>query len=292
MISNMNTNCLSPNISSDDISVREGQIIALEALRRIHSICETLNIQYWAIFGTLIGVVRHKGFIPWDDDLDITMKREDYQKFLSYCINNKDEIFPYYIDHFSVNKKCPFYIARFCDSRYQLTFDYAKDYTSGFFVDIYPYDGLGDDLNYWQTKWREIAFIKRLEGLSIGDRYKESKNGKTRIINFFISRIGKLGGRYHWLLKLDSIEQKFSWEESSLVGIPVWTERPYLIKKEWFNSTLYLPFEDIQIPVPGGYDELLKAIYGDYMTLPPIEKRVATHGYKASRKSTNQQNKH
>lgn len=267
----------------DDIAVREGQIIALDTLKKIDTICKKLNIQYWAIFGTLIGAVRHQGFIPWDDDLDITMKRDDYQKFIDYCIRNKEEIFPYYIDHFTINKLCPFYIARFCDSRYKLTFDYAKDYTSGFFVDIYPFDGLGNDLEYWKSIWKKILFIKRLEGLSIGDRYKESKNRKTRIINYVLANIGKLKGRNYWLFKLDTIEQSFKWEESDLVGIPVWTERLYSIKKDWFCKTVYLPFEDVQIPAPVGYDELLKAIYGNYMTLPPVEKRVSTHGYKAYR---------
>ena len=279
----INMDDIVPNEDIKDISVREGQMIALEILKQVHSICKKLNIQYWAIFGTLIGVVRHQGFIPWDDDLDITMKREDYQKFVEYCIKNKDELYPYYLDHFTINKLCPFYIARFCDSRYKLTFEYAEDYTSGFFIDIYPYDGIGNDLDYWRSIWKRIQFIKRLEGLSIGNRYRESKNKKTQIINYIISRIGKLKGRNYWLFKLDAIEQRFNWEESSLVGIPVWTEHPYLIKREWFNETVYLPFEDMQVPVPIGYDKLLRAIYSDYMVLPPVDKRVASHGYKAYR---------
>lgn len=278
-----NSNYIEINDNKDEISVREGQIIALKILKHIDSVCKKLNIQYWATFGTLIGAVRHQGFIPWDDDLDIAMKRDDYQKFIEYCINNKEDLFPYYIDHFTINKLCPFYIARFCDSRYKLTFDYAKDYTSGFFVDIYPYDGIGDDLDYWKSIWKRILFVKRLEGLSIGDRYKKSKNTRTCIVNYFISRIGKLKGRNYWLYKLDSIERKYKWEESSLVGIPVWTERPYQIEKEWFSKTIYLPFEDFQLPVPVGYDELLKVIYGDYMVLPSADKRVASHGYKAQR---------
>ena len=110
-------------------------------LKKIDKICNTLGLTYWIMFGTLIGAVRDKGFIPWDDDLDIAMSRSDYDILHNYFIN-KRTVDGLHLDCIDTNSRYPFYIDRICDDCWELEFNDFK-YKSGAFVDIYPLDGMG-----------------------------------------------------------------------------------------------------------------------------------------------------
>ena len=131
--------------ASEPLSMRDTQQIALEILHTVAQICEERNLRYYLVYGTLIGAVRHHGFIPWDDDVDIMMPRPDYDKLMEYL---KDHIGEY--PHLQVfnRETCPEYpymITRISDDRYEIRMENEKPFGMGVFIDIYPYDGLGNE---------------------------------------------------------------------------------------------------------------------------------------------------
>lgn len=129
-----------------ELSVEETQKVSLEILKTVAHICKTIGVRYCLIYGTLIGAVRHHGFIPWDDDLDIMMPRPDYERFLSYFKKHQSEYKHLELFNHDENANYPYMITRISDSRYQINMDNEKPYGMGVFIDIYPYDGLGKTL--------------------------------------------------------------------------------------------------------------------------------------------------
>lgn len=267
------------------LAPKEVKRISLEIFKKIEEVCEELNIDCWVMYGTLIGAVRHGGFIPWDDDFDVAMRREDYEKFIDYCHKNKSALSPYYVDHFSFNNDYPFYIARVCDPNYTLIFENLK-YSSGIFIDIYPFDGMGNDLDFWKKenssknrtdieKAKTMVWVRNLKNPFVG------RNILFKIVRGLLAIYSKTRSKVYWMNKLDKISKVFNWEDSKYVGLSTWSTKVYGLQREWFDKTTYLKFENTTVPVPSEYKKVLKEIYGDYMSLPPKEQQVPTHWYTA-----------
>lgn len=271
------------------LSQSEIRNITLDIFERIKIICKELDINFWVMYGTLIGTIRHSGFIPWDDDFDIAMKRKDYEKFLRYCIKNKEALAPYYLDHFSNNPEYPFYIARICDSNYELKFKNMK-YKSGIFIDLYPFDGMGNSLDYWRKKKNSNEIRNDIEiynKLIFGKNLKFPFTGNNmlyRIQRGVLGCYAKTKSNVYWMKKLDKITNVYSWEDSKYVGVPTWSPEVYSLEREWFDNIKWMDFENTKVPVPSEYEKILREIYGDYMKLPPKEMQIATHWYTAYKK--------
>ncbi|QIZ04498.1 LicD family protein [Limosilactobacillus reuteri] len=285
----------------NEVPQKEIRLVSINIFKKVLSICDKLEINVWIMYGTLIGAARHKGFIPWDDDFDIAMKRSDYTKFIDYCINNPESIAPYYIDNCLTNFEFPYYITRICDPNYLLKFDNV-DYTSGVFIDLYPFDGMGNNLEYWKAKVRnkEIYLKTGIKGNKYRSRIEllkfllwghnlinpfVGKNKVAKLIRGTLSIYAKKKSNRYWVERLDSIAKKFTWEESEYVAPVAWDDKVRGIKRSWFEKTKWLEFESIRVPVPGEYKKVLKELYGNYMTLPPEERRKPTHSYIAYRKN-------
>ena len=128
----------------EPLTMHETQRIALEILHTIAQICEERGLRYYLVYGTLIGAVRHQGFIPWDDDVDIMMPRPDHDLLMEYLDEHIGE-YPH-LEVFN-RETCPDYpymITRISDNRYDLRMENEKPFGMGVFIDIYPYDGLGN----------------------------------------------------------------------------------------------------------------------------------------------------
>lgn len=269
---------------NNELTLEEIQEKSFEILKKIKEIFDENNWKYYLAYGTLIGAVRHKGFIPWDDDIDIWVPRTDYEKFIDYCIENEDKLKPFKIIHYKNNKEYIYPIARFSDTRYCIEYNDAKEYGLGLFVDIYPLDGI----EYNDIKFRKK--ITRLNKLIIQCGSKHIVKSKSKIKIFFkypyylytrLINVNKLVARN------DILAQKYKFEESENFECISWVNRQRAFSKKLLGDNLEgtnLMFNNEYFRVPKEYDEVLKTIYGDYMKLPPENERVAHHNYKAYKK--------
>ncbi len=129
-------------MNRNELSTREIQDVSLEILKQVADICEELNLRYYLMYGTLIGAIRHHGFIPWDDDVDIMMPRPDYERLLEFFEKNK--IGDLTVFSHENNDRYPYMIARISDDRYVIECENEESIGMGVFIDIYPFDGLGN----------------------------------------------------------------------------------------------------------------------------------------------------
>ena len=128
----------------EELTLRQMQEGALNILKKLDGICREQGLRYFLFYGTLIGAIRHKGFIPWDDDLDVAMPRPDFDKLVAYCRRHRQELQPMQLMTVDDNPQYVYPIARFSDTRYRVKYQGIRDYGLGLFVDIYPLDGCGN----------------------------------------------------------------------------------------------------------------------------------------------------
>ena len=264
-------------LSSDQIKSE-----TLKLLIKLIEICQLLNINYFLFYGSLIGAIRHRGYIPWDDDLDVAMLRPEFDKFVEYCRNNETSMFPYkLVGDFNV-KDYPYNIPRFCNMDYRMETPFMKNTGMGLFIDIYPFDGVGSDLKLAR---KEFSIKKNLLHSCISYANGEFKpRYNKRIINYsfrlMLYLFARVIGPHYFKKKLYSFKDKHSLDESNYVECVVWSTLFKPIPKETFFNPITAVFEGITVSIPHNYDEVLTTIYGDYMTPPDENDRLPHHDYK------------
>lgn len=253
--------------------------ITLGILLHIKSFCDKYNIRYYLGYGTLLGAVRHKGFIPWDDDIDILMPRPDYNKFIELHEKTQDR-------YTALNPHISGYYYNYCkvvDTETILYETGCKPIDNmGIFVDVFPLDGMPND---------EKKVTKQLKKL-IKMRKKISSFGhvfphiRKNIIEYCHDVYQYLYCCYHdintfqknYLLEVD----KYKYEKSKYVYATGGAYgRKSVFYKKWFDKAISIEFENHLFSAPIGYDEMLHQLYDKYMELPPENKRVSRHSYKA-----------
>lgn len=257
-----------------DLGLRDAQNKMVEILKAVHEVCEKHGIKYFLDAGTLIGAVRHKGFIPWDDDLDIGMLREDYIKFLSIA---KQELPEYlFLQTFENDKYYDIYQVP-CKIRYNDTLFIQKDIAenpkmhNGIYIDVLPYDTLPKKRWVYNLQ-RKIsnnilkAFVRMRE---IPDKLT-LKNKITHTFYKIVVTILKDKGREKIFNMLISWNDKNSPYMAYGVDTP-WSE--YIYNKKDFFELSKLEFEGGEFYAPNNPDAILTRLYGDYMTLPKEEER-------------------
>ncbi len=259
------------------IDIEEMKKIQLEVLLDVVSFCEQEKIRYFLCGGTLLGAVRHKGFIPWDDDIDISMPRPDYNRFIReyshafyevHCWDTENEFICTY--------------AKVSDSRTILTENANLGIQIGINIDIFPVDGLP------KGKFENIKFVKEmklLKGLVICASAKDiSKRKNTKKIEITIIRLFyKLFNIQSWLTGYAiRLAQKYPFDASEYVGVLVWGYgEKEIMKKSIACEYVKGNFEGRRMNILKNYDEYLFNLYGDYMKLPPEKDRIYKHGSKA-----------
>lgn len=272
----------------EKMSLNEVQNESKKILFWTADLCDELGLKYCLSLGTLLGAVRHNGFIPWDDDIDIMMPREDYNKLVEYFKTKSWEIYPYKLFCPQSDSNYPYMISRVSDIRYTLDFDNEKPYGLGLFVDIYPFDGLGqteaeaDKRNQKAIKYTSLCYLST--------RIKCKKERTTSKIKLLVKYpaflFAKLLGKNFFFKKLDKMSAEVSYKDARYVGCLVWgtASLKRSFPKEWFEDIMVIPFEEKNLKIPTHYDDILSKIYGNYMELPPIEKRISHHFYEAYKK--------
>ena len=256
----------------------------LEVIKEFVRICEKYDLNYFALFGTCIGAVRHKGFIPWDDDIDMGMPRNDYEKFCEIVPNECKGKFRIV----GPDSQEKFYnlVPHFCKSntRFATNYDHGN-FNMGIGFDIFVYDEI-DKLEKKGNKQIRISNICRSLYMCYNvDFYKNSVFKEGNLIPRIVAGIA------HRVLRIipnfDSIIYEFykknvivkDLNSNVLTQFSDTMSLESIISKEELFPLKKLDFEDIKINVPNQYDKILKRVYGNYMELPPIDKRQNHYPY-------------
>lgn len=273
-----------------ELTIQEIQAVSLEILKAVTDVCEELGLRYALIYGTLIGAVRHHGYIPWDDDVDIMMPRPDYDKLLAYLSVHKLPNLTLF--NRQTCQDYPYMISRVSDDRYILEMENEESVGMGVFIDIYPYDGLG------KTKEEAVRFgLKgdRLSSLCYQATRKHFAIETTtstfrKIVKYPVFLVSKLIGKNFFQKKLEKLAGVKDYEKSEYIGCIIWLSwgEKDIFPRKWFDETIMMPFDKYEFRVPKHYDEVLRHEYGDYMQLPPEKDRIGHHYFKAYRKGEQQ----
>jgi len=258
---------------------------SFEVLCEIRRICEEHEISYSLTGGTLIGAVRHKGFIPWDDDIDIMMPRPDYDRFISVVKASTYKNLRLLSAEIN-GDAYPYPFAKACHPDTEL---YEKDMqqggvTLGVYVDIFPVDGIG--MTYRSAKIRCMLFqiFHGLKVTSNWESYRRSNLRKWyyepfRFVCYLISKMIPRRWLDHWI---DRFMRRKEFQKSVYAGRLVgdFGSREIALRKLFEEKTM-LEFEGERFSAVADYDTFLTNLYGDYMKLPPKEKQVSHHHYEA-----------
>ena len=268
-----------------EMTLRELQLFSVEILKDVHCFCQNNGLCYSMFDGSLIGIIRHKGYIPWDDDIDIVLPRPDFDRLIRTYKSDNFKLKYYETDH-----NCMIAFARIYDDKRTTTTDtlpWCRDEV-GVWIDVFPADGTYTDVSQHRKHYAQ-AFSLRKQTLK--GRYGLSPLSwkRTFIQNYHTleRRIRYLNGRLVGPL----IRRMIAFGRKVPYGsTPYWTQMTCFEdnskehnRVEWFDNCIALPFEDTEAMVMGGYEEFLRQKYNDYMQLPPVEKRVphstTTHFY-------------
>lgn len=265
-----------------ELTLQEIKDVELDILKMFDAFCKKNNIRYFLAFGSLLGAIRYKKYIPWDDDIDVLVPREDYDKLLSIFQDN--ERFRLYA--FEKDPKFHFPFAKLCDMTTikEETIYPIKDIVMGIDMDIFPLDTFDNNID---NAKKEVKIIQKYM-LRLG-RTKLTKPLSNNPVKYFVKYIlmffcKVIGGGY-FVKKIIKESNKSEQKGSSYLGAKVWCiwgERG-IIPAEVFKETIEVEFEGQMFPAPIGWDTYLTCLYGDYLPEPPKEKQKTHHDFKAYR---------
>jgi lipopolysaccharide cholinephosphotransferase len=247
-----NFDSLFPDVrESGDTPLRQCHLIMLRMLKIFDYLCVKHDVKYFLTGGSLIGAIRHKGFIPWDDDLDVGMIRSEYEKFLRKCVPELP------VDIFFQNADTDKYYPQTCNVEARLRDKYSSynhigrannKWHEGMQVDIFIYDKAYLPHNFWVITQNKVLMLL--------------KNNRNRI------RVQKFISQY--------VPLPFVYSSNFLQFYAQMKAGTYITPNE-YKQLIRVPFEDGQAYIPAKYDSYLRRQYGDYMQLPPVEKRSSHH---------------
>lgn len=253
-------------------------MIELDLLRYFIELCNKYQLRYWVGFGTLLGTIRHKGFIPWDDDLDVWMPREDYEKLLSISADQVEK--PYFLQTTLNDNDYYSSFARLRNSNTTGILVSGKNgCNNGIYIDIYPLDGMENSVKKQKLK---ATYIRICNIIAHAYLYNINPSIITRFINKFMHLPVARYDYKKTYIKVNQLSASKRWEDSNKVGIVVFW--PYSFEKHYFSKqdfdeTIEMPFENLMVNVPKGYDGILRILYGDYMEFPPVDTRGKWHSF-------------
>lgn len=278
---------------SQDWNIRPYQLELLKILRIFESICWKHGFRYYADGGTALGAVRHRGFIPWDDDLDVNMPREDYNKFVKIVEEElpKDYVFR----RGGETTDSPIYFSKIVCAKPGIEEEMQKatglNGISAPFLDVFVLDGIPELVSDMGNWWRE----RRLLRLCQVYRYPKSANAKcisakiklifARMLGFFVSFcFPRTSSNREMMELMDMVAMKYPFDTSKTVVEPAfYRNRTWrLMPKSYFDPAKPIPFEDGDIMVPSQVENFLERTFGNYMDLPPEEARIPEHAFKCA----------
>ena len=258
-----------------EMKLKEIQEYSLKVLLNVHEFCRDHGIQYSLAYGTLIGAVRHKGFIPWDDDIDIIMTRENFERFIHEYKSDDS-----YLLVSPEDKKSFIAFARVCDMKNSIIVTRSpwSKYETGIWIDIFPLDSISDNEAEHKSRWKKLnrSWIRTV--LARGAKADAINNNHWRKPNYLIwlKKIVFLNGIFvrcsieRFISKIKSAEYSGSLHCAQLACCDEYG----LYEKKDFEEYTTLEFEGHQFCAIKEYDKVLRLLYGDYMQLPPPEDQI------------------
>ena len=243
----------------------------LEILIKFAKYCEKYNLRYFLAYGTLIGSIRHKGFIPWDNDVDVVMPRPDYDQFMKLV--KEENIGEYFrvLDYHDVHT---FPFAKVIDTRTKLSEKYLITDTLGVYIDVFPLDGMPDNEKKRKRLEKKAAIYYKLYAFA-NYRFGEGSTKLKKFVKNVMYPFSRLISSKWICEKLDKLCEKYPYDQSEFVTNIVWGYLPSeCISKEVFEAVDEGEFEGHFFKIPKGGGKWLNRIYGDYMKLPPEEERI------------------
>ncbi len=257
----------------DDEELKHLQKVQLKILKYFIEVCEENDIPYFVYGGTLLGTVRHKGFIPWDDDIDVILFREDYEKLNTILTNNIDEKF-YFYNVFNNEK---YYRTwgqlTLKNTHFKEWWTEQVDLKQNIFIDVFILDNIPKNkFKRFIQKWKSFILNQAsLYSLIKFDNTSKFKKILQQIVYYFL----KILPISPYSIKLKCVESFTKYEHDDcdeVCDFPAVCQMPVYYKTDWLPARK-AQFEDIEVNIPNDYDKVLKRSYGDYMTLPPEGSR-------------------
>lgn len=248
----------------------------IDILQWFHSFCEENNLRYYALGGTMLGAARHEGFIPWDDDIDVGMPREDYNRLAELLNNSPNE--RYMLETPDTTAKDYFYpFSKLYDTETTLVENTKYKIKRGIYIDIFPLDGIGNSYEESKKNSKSVYNIHNLLLLKIAGIRK----GRSLYKNLAVVLFRFIPIRAKWVLKKLTVKcSKYSWDECLWVGnlVGAWRFNE-VMPKEYLGTPQKYKFENIVIYGVENPDAYLTSLYGNWRQLPPIEKQVSHHDF-------------
>ena len=250
------------------LSEEEIKEVELGVMDYIHNLCQKENINYSLAYGTLLGAVRHKGYIPWDDDVDISLKRDEYDKLYQAVLRDNDPI--YKVVSWENDARYPYPFYRVYDARTVYENNYIEnDIDLGICVDVFPFD-------YYADVNKEMVKLDTYRRLSVYTLYGiHSKNaGLKNIIRYLLVLVFRLTRVKTWNKKMNLLSMQA--KDNDFIDYLMENKRTSTkFEKTLLDKVMDSPFEDRTYKIPEASHQILSAIYGDdFMEIPPVEKRV------------------
>lgn len=263
--------------------LNELQTIQLNILKEFDALCKENNIPYFIIGGSTIGCVRHKGFIPWDDDIDVGLLRPDYDKFVELAYDKwKGRI---QVRNYKFTEGFYHSLTHAVDTQISIMDESRINAVkANVWIDVNPLDGFPTNFVSRKIHYYYLRIIKNMIVLSQFDSLFDKNKKRSKVASVAISIIQKINFFTFFNTKkliewLEKILRKYDPYKSKYVGnfLGRYGQKE-IMEKTIFDEMLEMPFEDIFVPVMKDYDTYLRNLYGDYMQLPTESERINRHG--------------
>lgn len=259
-----------------ELSLEEIKCLQVDLLKHFDAFCQAHGIRYFLCNGTLLGAVKYKGYIPWDDDIDVCLPREDYDRLIREYTDPTES---YELLSFETNPAFLFPFAKFANKKTKLIEANAKDSIYGVNLDVFPLDSFGQDAGQIQETFNRFQKMRRkLNGAKLKNYV--SNNIVKCVGKFVLTLRYKLFGAKRYCRKM--IEEAKA-IRGDYIGDVVWGFYGCgeAFHRSVFEETIFVEFEGKAYPAPKKYDEYLTGLYGDWRSDPPLEKQTTHHVYHA-----------
>lgn len=250
--------------------LKKVQQVELEMLTEVHRLCQQHDIKYSMVGGTMLGAVRHGGFIPWDDDADVAMLRKDYNRFVQACETSLDHERFYFQDiHNTEGYRWGYGKLRRKHTKFIRLGQEFMPYEQGIFIDIFPLDSVPDQWLARMVHKCRCFLLRKALWSEVGKRV--DKNRFKRLVYSFMA----MESREHLVARYDRLVKACDGRETQMVRILTFPtpEGTFGFYRRWYTEQESYPFESIMLRGPKDYDGWLTYKFGDYMTLPPKEQQ-------------------